>query len=612
MLYSSMNLTSANRARHSSMLQTFINNSECTDLVTSQKVDFNSLWGRLGPRYGRRSADGIVLQLKQPDVYKTLSRRNNAVIKFLFFENDPKEMKKQLNEIQITLKCGEKRIGPKVFGSYRFDLLPANRRNFSAKFTSLVGEPNLFSGSFVNKGFVGCYAMILEDLYNNPVARVTKGWNLYDFAIAASQGEDGITKLPIQKFKNKFLQMRKLGIWHADMHTNNIVVQRIGPVRDQHYEIRVFDFGRSMDLGRNLSGLNENATLRSVGLYQNIGGRWLLNPYNYPRLANKNAYLDVMKLFRFVQARGGQALGTSGSMRRAISSQGRRNLNAASAARRPPPPLPTPPQPQRPSRQQTPPTPPPARPSSSKLRAAENARRNAAARRKAAARRRTAESEARRFVESVERRAAALKAAEAAETPRRRAERRRAVLEKIIRIRRGGAAYQPLFGPPIQIPVFPTASEQIVAASLNKRAAKAAQSLERKRNEERLARNREAIMKNLRNKKIETIKKAILNKYNKYTEQNKSAQRGWKSWGKQMAGFKNNLYTERIKELYEIASTRPNAKRVLDELLTTHNPRLHVPVRKMPKADFENLKTNLKQMHNNFVFSMPNGRQFKL
>ena len=740
MLCSSMSLTTANRARHSSMLQTFINNSECTDLATAHKVDFTSLWGRLGPRYGQRSADGIVLQLKEPDVYKTSSRRNHAVVKFLFFDNDPSERKKQLNEIQITRKCGENRVGPKVFGSYRFDLLPANRRNFSAKFTSLVGERNLnlFNRSFVAKRFVGCYAMILEDLYNNPVARVTKGWNLYDFAVAASKGEDGITKIPVQKFKNKFLQMKKLGIWHADMHTNNIVVQRIGPVSDQHYEIRVFDFGRSMDLGRNLSGLNENATLRSIGLTKNRG-RWMLHAYNYPRLANKNAYSEVIETFRYAQAKGGQALGTSGSLRRAISSQGRRNLNAASAARRAPPPRhPTLPQPRPPRREITPPSPARSnqpmtrkshlnallrefnedpkkawrkailkihpnkggstvffqkasvlynkfykngssaerrrlaannaaaeRASAARRAAAANAQRRAAsnARRAAAAnaRRRAARNaylrkvvlvrrhgnaaqpyygdrivpplvptqselrvaenmnraaaNAQRRAASNARRAASNARRAAISAKRKAAVRRRAELEQIIRIRRMGPAAQSLFGQPIQIPVFPTASEQAVAASLNRREAKAAQSIERKKEAERIARNREAILKNLHYRKRETIKNAVLKKYNKYTEQNKSAKRGWGSWGKQMIGLRNNLFTERIKQLYELASTRPNAKVVLDDLLNAqyypHNARLRLPLRKMSKANFENLKTNLKTWHNDFVFYYPNGRQIK-
>ena len=680
-----MTLTQSNRVRHSTILQTFINNSLCIDQESGQSVDFTSMWGHLGPRYGQRSVDGVVVKLDEPDTYKRLTRKNHAVVKFLFFDANPSERTKQFNEVKITKKCGDSRVGPKVFGMYEFKLLPNDRRSLANKLSGLVGGQsiNLFNNSFNRKRFVGCFAMILEDLYDNPVAKVTKGWTLYEFVQAAVRGDDGITKLPVQKLKNKFLQMRKLGIWHGDMHSNNIIVQRIGPVSNQHYEIRIFDYGRSVNLGHNLTTRNEYVELRSLpGAFQ-YGNRWHVGRSNqYAKLPNTKSYQDALFLFAYAQGKHAFVSGASSSKRHAISLQGLRNATASSSPKRPPPPG-----------------------SSVARRAAASAARRAAlaesierrraiaraaagvsmdtladlnafldqynkdhkkawkkvalaihpnkggssnffqkvsslynkyykntgatarrasvanaARRQAAANaaRRQAAANAARRAASAERRKRRTELEEmmrrnaAANAARKEAGRvfneqirkklnavRRNELERIVRFRRGNKfAVMPLGRQTILVPMFPTASELKVAASLNRREAAAANNAARKaaaRSAERRAEAAEYHKQQADYKKLRSITNFLNSKYSKYSPYNKNAQRGWGSWAKEKVGLRKPLYQNRLEQLGRLGNSNPAAQALIKNIFTPwlHTANYGVAIQKMSKSEFEEFKANL-------------------
>jgi len=662
-----MTLTQSNRVRHSTILQTFINNSLCIDQESGQSVDFTSMWGHLGPRYGQRSVDGVVVKLDEPDTYKRLTRKNHAVVKFLFFDANPSERTKQFNEVKITKKCGDSRVGPKVFGMYEFKLLPSDRRSLANKLSGLVGGQsiNLFNNSFNRKRFVGCFAMILEDLYDNPVAKVTKGWTLYEFVQAAVRGDDGITKLPVQKLKNKFLQMRKLGIWHGDMHSNNIIVQRIGPVSNQHYEIRIFDYGRSLNLGHNLSTRNEYAELRSLpGAFQ-YGNRWHVGRSNqYAKLPNTKSYQDALFLFAYAQGKHAFVSGASSSKRHAISLQGLRNATASTSPKRPPPPG-----------------------SSVARRAAASAARRAALaesieRRRVIARaaatasmdtladlnaflaqynkdhkkawkkvalaihpnkggssnffqkvsslynkyykntgataRRASVANAARRAASAERRKRRTELEEmmrrnaAANAARKEAGRvfneqirkklnavRRNELERIVRFRRGNKfAVMPLGRQTILVPMFPTASELKVAASLNRREAAAANNAARKaaaRSAERRAEAAEYHKQQADYKKLRSITNFLNSKYSKYSPYNKNAQRGWGSWAKEKVGLRKPLYQNRLEQLGKLGNSNPAAQALIKNIFTPwlHTANYGVAIQKMSKSEFEEFKANL-------------------
>lgn len=342
-----MILNSNNRERHSRILKTIVSVSSCNMInplngAVLRPVRFHDMWGGLGLRLGsQRSADGVVIDLPDLGTYSAVTNGNKAVIKFLFFDGRPGERRKQLNELSITKMMGDARIGPKVFGAVEFMLPRRHGRTVMETIRDVVtltgnlssaGKLNLFQpGALPDIEF--CYAMIMENMYNNPKAHVTKAWEYYDFLEDILNGDNNIKSVPIQKLKNKYQKMRELGIWHGDMHLGNIMIQRIGPTSDQKYDVRIIDFGRSINVKTNLTSMTEEYIISYLGAKPVPGVPTHVNVPRYGILRRNETSMREAEQYALEAVSGGASYGSAISQRAVLSAARARAATNAARAR---------------------------------------------------------------------------------------------------------------------------------------------------------------------------------------------------------------------------------------------------------------------------------------
>lgn len=243
------------RVRHTTIMNRFINTIIATNGL--YELDTSGVrvgpaqtrwdWGNFGTRLGgSRSADGMIYSL--PNAPPTLTGGNSVVAKFIFADdNGPAE------EVKISNLLGKERIGPKIFKCYSANVAKSlfirnigtdklRVRNGLYRGSSFI---NLFQQfvkyNFSRQNFNRVFIIIMENLYSNPVAGVEAGFTVSEI-VSGKPGTSGM-RVPLRQLVQKYTKMHELGVVHGDMHTGNIVVQKLARGR---FSVRIIDFGRSI------------------------------------------------------------------------------------------------------------------------------------------------------------------------------------------------------------------------------------------------------------------------------------------------------------------------------------------------------------------------------
>jgi hypothetical protein len=176
-------------------------------------------WGKPIARLGyKRSADGAVFLLSSGKVAKFVMCATKS---------DLAQAEQEYLISKMAYKAG---VGPAVYNSFVVPVPPEKVQNVR----SLLSH----GSSFIQTAFV----IIMENLEAKPL-------------MTLQQYLDAGNPLPRSQLKSKMEKMHAAGIWHGDMHLNNILVQ-IQPSGKP--KIIIIDYGRS------LSGVFGNANQRSL------------------------------------------------------------------------------------------------------------------------------------------------------------------------------------------------------------------------------------------------------------------------------------------------------------------------------------------------------------
>jgi hypothetical protein len=260
-------------------------------------------WGELGNRLGsRRSRDGIIFDL--PKSPMRLSNNNKVVAKFIFSDSDAPRL-----ESEISYYMGVHRIGPTIYAAYETKINLGLWAMQLSRTPSLLkyGKINLFQDwnnrPLENKGFTKLFIIIMENLYFNPHKGVIEGATINDVIKNRLPWT-----IPYRQLRDKINKMHELGVVHGDMHTDNIVVQKIRSSNGIKYGVRIIDFGVSlMTADRLSSNRNANRVLeRLPGAYRGINPasntpndrREYVTPTSnlMPRLRNSEAWARIQRM----------------------------------------------------------------------------------------------------------------------------------------------------------------------------------------------------------------------------------------------------------------------------------------------------------------------------
>jgi hypothetical protein len=224
-------------------------------------------WGKPIARLGyKRSADGAVFLLS-----------SGKVAKFVMCSTKS-DLARAEQEYLISDLAYNAGVGPGVYDAFVIPVPPERVQNLK----SLLD----YGPSFIQTAFV----IIMENLEAKPL-------------MTLEQYLDAGNPLPRSQLKSKMEKMHAAGIWHGDMHLNNILVQ-IQPSGKP--KIIIIDYGRSK------SGVFGNANQRSLSP-GNM--RYNRNMYNrikgYARVYNttpKKAVgrLNMGSLIKVLNATGSQ------------------------------------------------------------------------------------------------------------------------------------------------------------------------------------------------------------------------------------------------------------------------------------------------------------------
>ena len=241
-----MSLTPNNRVRHSKMLNALMNLNAANNTGKTLKLR-TWRWGKLGGRLGgKRSADGVVIDL--PD---GKSRNgSNVVAKFIFAESAA-NLNRAKQEYVIGNMMSKAGVGPKVYDYYEMVIgSNVNLENLLKK-ASGSNSVNLFQGNVNASRFKHCIVIIMENLYNGP--------GVVD-AYTVAEGYKAQKPIPFDKIRAIIDKMHKLGVIHADMHQNNIMIQQIKTRTGYKYRPLIIDFGRSLKTNKSFkTNANANA-----------------------------------------------------------------------------------------------------------------------------------------------------------------------------------------------------------------------------------------------------------------------------------------------------------------------------------------------------------------
>ncbi len=239
-------------------------------------------WGKLGNRLGSgRSADGVIIDL--PDGRSPSGK--NVVAKFIFADGEA-DFKRAKQEYVIGNMMSKAGIGPKVYAFYEM-VIPSNvnLENLLKK-SSGSNTINLFQGNTNASSFNRCMVIIMENLY--------KGKGLLD-TYTAWEGLTNKKYIPFDHIKKLIDKMHKLGVIHADMHQNNIMIQKIRGPLGVRYRPIIIDFGRSLKTNKSFK------TMANANAFAKEGRRmrdrwWYSNNSNVmPVLLNSNGWEMLSK-----------------------------------------------------------------------------------------------------------------------------------------------------------------------------------------------------------------------------------------------------------------------------------------------------------------------------
>ena len=320
-------LTSSNRSRHTRIAHLLFSQN-----LTFRKMDpsyqpnpgqqdftvQNWPWGPFGTRLGsKRSADGVIFDL--PQGRSRFTNNNNVVMKLIFsHDTSPR------TECQITTIMSEHRLGPKFYAAYEANISPTIWNAWS---TQILSTPSLMSGRRINlfqnyqnqslevKRFSKVYVIIMENLYNNPERGVIEGQTVSEIVSNPALRWN----IPKKQIRDRIDKMHELGIVHGDMHTGNIVIQKIrSPNGTIRYAARIIDFGRSIMASPMRNNNAANRTLASLprtilgtGDPRNTNREfreYLTAQDRIPRLRNSAAWLRISQ---YVNRRNSHVAGSA-------------------------------------------------------------------------------------------------------------------------------------------------------------------------------------------------------------------------------------------------------------------------------------------------------------
>ena len=264
MLNALMNLNAANNAGKTLKLRTW-------------------KWGKLGGRLGgSRSADGVIIDL--PDGRSNSGK--NVVAKFIFAKT-ASDLTRAKQEYIIGNMMSKAGVGPKVYDYYEMTIgSNLNLENILKK-SSGSNSVNLFQGNVNASNFKNCIVIIMENLY--------KGKGLLD-TYTVYEGYRDKKVIPFEKIRATIDKMHKLGVIHADMHQNNIMVQKIKGPFGIKYRPLIIDFGRSLKTNKSFkTNANANAYAKLGRTKSELW--WYSNEPNVmPVLLNGNGWMLAKKM----------------------------------------------------------------------------------------------------------------------------------------------------------------------------------------------------------------------------------------------------------------------------------------------------------------------------
>ena len=203
-------------------------------------------WGKLGNRLGSgRSADGVIIDLP----YSKSTDGKNVVAKFIFASDSDFARAKQ--EYVIGNMMSKAGVGPKVYDYYEMIITTAMNIQNLMKKASGSDSVNLFQNNVNAREFKHCIVIIMENLYKGP--GVVDTYTLHE-------GIVGRKVVPYEKIRSLIDKMHNLGVIHADMHSNNIMIQKIKTTIGYKYRPLLIDFGRSLKTNKSFkTNANANA-----------------------------------------------------------------------------------------------------------------------------------------------------------------------------------------------------------------------------------------------------------------------------------------------------------------------------------------------------------------
>ena len=279
-----MSLTPNNRVRHSKMINALLNLNAANNAGRSLKLR-TWPWGKLGKRLGgSRSADGVIIDL--PD---GRSRNGSNVVAKFIFADDSASLNRAKQEYIIGNMMSKAGVGPKVFDYYEMRIpFGLDMENLMKK-SSGSNSVNLFQANVNTSYFRYCIVIIMENLYKGPgVVDTYTVW----------EGYRDKKFIPFDKIRTIIDKMHNLGVIHADMHQNNIMIQKIRTRLGYEYRPLIIDFGRSLKTNKSFkTNANANAYAKLGRTKREMW--WYSNKFNaMPVLLNGNGWNMAKKMNR--------------------------------------------------------------------------------------------------------------------------------------------------------------------------------------------------------------------------------------------------------------------------------------------------------------------------
>ena len=237
-------------------------------------------WGKLGNRLGSaRSADGVIIDL--PDGRSPSGK--NVVAKFIFADGVA-DLNRAKREYVIGNMMSAAGIGPKIYGFYQMAIPTNVKLENLFKKSSGSNTINLFQSKVNTSSFDYCIVIIMENLY--------KGKGLLD-TYTAWEGLKKQKYIPFDQIKKLIDKMYSLGVIHADMHQNNIMIQKIRGPLGIRYRPVIIDFGRSLKTNKSFKTMANANAFAKEGRYKS--NNWWYGNNGMSVLLNSNGWEMLSK-----------------------------------------------------------------------------------------------------------------------------------------------------------------------------------------------------------------------------------------------------------------------------------------------------------------------------